>query len=76
MLFISSLKIFSFSRYLHFCPEFFVYVGKGFDKKAKVNFKTYEVTSLNTSNHYNIHIARYLKKHKQSGNEIWSVDRI
>ena len=50
MLFISSLKIFSFSRYLHFCPEFFVYVGKGFDKKAKVNFKTYEVTSLNTSN--------------------------
>ena len=25
---------------------------------------------------YNKHIARYLKKHKQSGNEIWSVDRI
>ena len=25
---------------------------------------------------HNKHIVRYLKKHKQSDNEIWSVDRI
>ena len=38
------LKLFSFSRYLNFWPDFFCQVGKGLDKKAKVNFKTSDVT--------------------------------
>ena len=38
MLFISFKKLFLFSIYLTFCPEFFDYVGKRLDKKAKVNY--------------------------------------
>ena len=30
-------------RCLNFCPAFFGYVGKRFDKKAKFNFKIYDV---------------------------------
>ena len=48
------LKIFSF------CSEFFGYVWKWLDKKAKVNFKIYHITNWNTNN-YNEHITRYLK---------------
>ena len=29
-----------------------------------------------TANNYKTHVAIYLKKIKQSGNEIWSVDKI
>ena len=39
------LKIFTF------CPDIFRYVGKGLDKKAKKNFKIYDVTSCNPNNY-------------------------
>ena len=48
-------------RYLIFCPDFFDHVGKRLDKKAKDNFKIYEVIDQETSN-YNRHIAQYLTK--------------
>ena len=31
--------------YLHFCLDYFVYVGKWLDKKANVNFKIHDVTN-------------------------------
>ena len=40
-----------------------------------VNFKIYGVTDWIT-NLWNIHIAQYLKKKKQPGNENGSVNRI
>ena len=33
------LFLFSFSRHLNFCPDFFDHVEKQLDKKAKVKFK-------------------------------------
>ena len=33
------LKLFSFSKYLNICPDFFGYVGKRLDKKYKNIFK-------------------------------------
>ena len=39
----------------------FGYVEKRLYKKAKVNFKIYDVTDRTASN-YNTHIAQYLKK--------------
>ena len=45
------------------------------DKKQKVNFKNDDDTAWLTNN-CNTHIDQYLKKLKQSGNEIWSVNRI
>ena len=60
MLFISLQKLFSFLRYLNFCPEFYAHVGKGLDKKAKVILKMYDVIKCETIN-YNTHIAQYLK---------------
>ena len=75
LLFISSQKLFSFLRYLNFCRNFFGHVGNCLDKKAKLNFKIYDVTNLKTNN-YNAHIVKYLKKERQSNNEIWSVNRI
>ena len=44
---------FSFWKNLIFCPGFFNHAGKRFDQKAKLNFKMYDVTDLNTNN-YNI----------------------
>ena len=58
MLFISCQELFLFYRYLHFCADFFDHVGK--DKKAKLNFKVYDVTT-STTNNYNIHIANISK---------------
>ena len=49
------------SRYLNFCPDFFGYVGKRLDKKARVNFKCYDTTVWDTNN-CNTHIDQYLKK--------------
>ena len=60
-IFISSEKLFSFLRYLQFCPNFFYYIGKQLDKKTKVNFKVYDVTNWNTNN-CNKCTARCLKK--------------
>ena len=48
-----------FLRNLNFCPDFFGYVGKRLDKRAKVN-KNYYVINWKTNN-YNTHIAQYLK---------------
>ena len=53
---LSVLKIFTF-----FFPDFFGYIKKRIDKKAKVNFKIYDITNWNTNNN-NTHIAEYLKK--------------
>ena len=39
----------------------FCHAGKRLDKKAKVDFKIYDVTDWITNN-YNKHIVRYLKK--------------
>ena len=44
---------FSFWKNLIFCPGFFNHAGKRLDQKAKLNFKMYDVTDLNTNN-YNI----------------------
>ena len=49
MLFVSPKKFFSFLRYFSFCPEFFNHVGKWLDKKAKVSFKIYDVTTWEIS---------------------------
>ena len=49
------LKVFKFLSW------HFGYVGKQRDKKAKVNFKTYDVTDWETNN-YNKNIVQYLKK--------------
>ena len=55
---------------------FFGYVQKGFDKKNKVNFKTYDFTTW-LRNNSNTHIVEYLKKYsRQSGNQISSVNTI
>ena len=48
-------------RYQNFCPDFFDYVGKRFDKKAKVTLKIHDVKNWETNN-YNKNIAKYLKK--------------
>ena len=61
MFFISPEKLFSFLRYLQFCPDFFGYIGKRLDKKPKVNLEIYDATNWKIKN-YNKHIARYLKK--------------
>ena len=61
MLFLSPEKLVLFLRYLSFCPNFCGHVGKRCDKKAKVNFKIYDVINWKTTN-YNTHIAQYLKE--------------
>ena len=45
MALISSLKL----LYLNFCPDLFVRMGIWFDKKAKVSFKIYDVTTWEAS---------------------------
>ena len=55
----------SFLRYL-----LFVYVGKWLDEKAKENFIIYDFISWKRNN-YNKHIVRYLKKYKESDNDIF-----
>ena len=63
------LKIFKFLSW------FFDHVAQRLDKEDKVNFKIYEVLTFLTNN-CNTHINQYLKNVRQSGNEIWSVNRI
>ena len=75
MLFSSPQKLFSFSTYLSFCLGFFGHVSKRLDKKDKVNFKFYDIADWLT-NSCNKHIAQYLEKHKQSDNQISSVNRM
>ena len=66
-------KIFKYLKY--FCSDFYGYVGKWLDKKAKVNFNIYNVTNWEINN-CNTHIAQYFKKLRQSFNKTWSVNRM
>ena len=50
MPFISSYKLFSFSRYLSFYHDVFVMQKKWLDQKDKINFKIREVTTWLTNN--------------------------
>ena len=61
MLFISLQKLFSFSRYLNFCLDFFGHGTRQLDWKDKVNFTFYDVTVWLKIN-CNTHIAQYFKK--------------
>ena len=63
------LKIFKFLSWL------FGHVAKRLDKKDKVNFKFYDVTVWLTNN-CKTHIVQCLEKQRQSGNEIWSINRM
>ena len=51
LFFISSLKLFSFFKYLSFCHDFFGYVGKRLYEKAKIIFKIYDVRRWETNNY-------------------------
>ena len=53
----------------------FGHVAKRLHKKDKVNFKFYDVKFWLTNN-CNTHIALYLKKQRQSDNDIWSINRM
>ena len=55
--------------------EIFKFLPCRFDKEAKVNFQTYDVTDWTANNQYT-HTAQYRKKGRQPGNEIWSVDKL
>ena len=56
-----NLKLFSFLRYLNFSLDFFCYLGIWLDKKAKVNFKMFDVINWETNN-CSTHIVQYIKK--------------
>ena len=60
MLFISSLKLFSILRYLKFCHDVFSQAGKQYDKKAKGNFKMYDIIDWEANN-YNTQFRNYTK---------------
>ena len=60
---------------IYFLVLTFCLCKKRLDKKAMLNFKIYDVTDW-TANNCNIHITQYLKKERQSGNEIWSVNKM
>ena len=55
--------------------EIFKFLPCRVDKEAKVNFQTYDVTDWTANNQYT-HTEQYRKNGRQSGNEIWSVDKI
>ena len=57
------LKIFKFLSW------FFGHVKKKLDETDKVNFQIYNVTTW-LINKWNTHISQYLKKERQSDNEI------
>ena len=73
-LFVAEIFILSFYFPEIFLSRFFDHEGKCLDKKARLNFKTYNITGW-TANNYNTDIAKYLQKQAQPGNEIWSVNR-
>ena len=55
--------------FLNNFPDFFGRVKKQFGKKLKVNFQVYDVINWETNN-CNTHITQYLKKLRQSDNEV------
>ena len=61
MLFVLCRKLFLCLGYLNICLDFTDHIGKRLDKKAKANFKIYDVTDW-TRNNYNRYIAQCLKK--------------
>ena len=75
MIFISSQKLFSFSRYLSFYHEVLAMQKKRLDWKDKVNFKVHDVTTLLTNN-FDTRNAQYLTKQKQLNKETQSINRI
>ena len=70
-----TLKILFVLKIFKFCPDLLDHVGKFLDRKAKVNFRNYNVINWETNN-YNTAIAKYLKNQRQSDNEFWSVNTI
>ena len=54
--------LFSFSRCLHFCPDFFGHAWKQLDEKAKVNLKVYDVANWET-------ITIYIVKTRSKGDQ-------
>ena len=75
MLFISCEALFSFLRYLHFSPNFLL-CRKRLDKKAKFNFKIYDVTDWTASNYktypVNIYLLKVSNRNTRKRCEIWS----
>ena len=59
MLFISSKKLFLFSKYLNLCLDFLCMEKKQLDWKDKVSFEIYDITACLIKNG-NTHIAQYL----------------
>ena len=74
MMKVSLLKAVFILEIFQFLFSIFVYVGKQLDQEAKVNLKICGVKNWITKS-YNTHIARYLKKLKQSSNGIRSVNK-
>ena len=69
MLFISSQKLFSFSRNLLLVLTFWAC-----KTNSLINFEIYDVTARLTMN-FNTYAAQYLTNYRQPENEIWSVNR-
>ena len=74
MFFISSKKLFSFSRYLNFCIfPLFLPVSHCVRAWSKINLEVYDI--INCLNNNLIHLVWYLEKEKRYGIEILSIDR-
>ena len=66
------LKHSSRSHDIQFYPNFSVMSKKWLDQKDIVSFKIYDATTWLTNN-CNTQIDQYLKKGRQSGNDIWQL---
>ena len=78
MFFISSKKLFSFSRYSNFCISvfpFFPSVSHCFRCWSKINFKVDDVINFLTKNLIT-HFVWYLEKGKKYDIETFSIDRV
>ena len=78
MLFISSKKLFSFSRYSNFCisslPSFLP-VGRCFRKWSQTNLKVYDITNCLNKNSIT-HFLLYLEKEKRYDIETFFIDGV
>ena len=74
-MFLFHLKSFFGTQIIYIFFLTFSHVGKRFNQKDEVNFKTYDVTTWESSN-CNRHIAQCLKKLRQEDNEILSANII
>ena len=78
ILFISSIKLFSVSRYLNFCISifpFFLPVSHCFRAWPKINLKVYDIINCLNKNLI-IHLVWYLEKEKRYDIETLSIDRV